>query len=531
MSSSKEGTPIIKARTEVIEPAGGGRNYNLNRNGAPTSNVMPEDPFAGVYGDHGILEPPYNLEWLSTRPDESNILPQCIQAMACNIDGFGYTLNLRQPDAIDPDGDGEYPPEVEAEKARINAFFDFCNPNISYDEIRRRTRIDLESTGNAYWEIVRDGKGEPCWIEPVPAYTVRLTKLEDEPVDVEIPYFDEKGNLTTEPYKQRFRFFVQERSGKKVWFKQFGDPRRISAKDGRALGESEKDVEATEIIHFKIYSAGTSYGVPRWIGNLPSLLGSRATEEINLDYLNNGTVPPLALMVSGILAEDTIDKIQQFVNDGKAGARKFNKILVVEARPATTPMPGAGAPKAELKFEHLSDAQQKDALFVEYDRGNREKLRGAFRLPPIYIGQSDDYTKATADESKKVAEEQVFGPERAAHDFVINRLLFPALNVKYWTYKSLAPVRDDTETIGGLLPAFAAAGMTVRECRALMQDILHRDLKLPKNAGGDAWLDMPMQIFLAQAGQASSEDEPVAKMVGILRKVSERMNEEDGELY
>jgi len=252
---------------------------------------------------------------------------------------------------------------------------------------------------------------------------------------------------------------------------------------------------------------------------------------LNLDYLNNGTVPPLALMVSGILAADTIEKIQQFVNDGKTGARKFNKILVVEARPATNPMPGSAPPKAELKFEHLSDAQTKDALFIEYDKGNRDKLRGAFRLPPIYVGQSDDYTKATADESKKVAEEQIFGPERAAHDFVINRLLFPALNVKYWLYKSLAPVRDDTESIGGLLPAFASAGMTVRECRALMQDILHRDLKLPEGAGGEEWLDMPMQIFLAQAGMASAADEPVEKMVGILRKVNERMNEEDGEIY
>lgn len=512
------------ARTTIIK-AGPDRAFPL-----AASNVMPDDPFAGQYGD-GILEPPYNLEWLSTRPDESNILPQCIQAMACNVDGFGYTLEPRDAKSVDPDGDGVYPPEVERERARINAFFDFCNPNISYAEIRRRTRIDIESTGNAYWEIVRDGKGEPCWIEPVPSYTVRLTKLEDDPVEVEIPYFDENGALKTEPYRQRFRFYVQERGGKKVWFKQFGDPRRISARDGKPLKDNENGPAATEVIHFKLYNPATPYGVPRWIGNLPSLLGSRTTEEINLDYLNNGTVPPLALLVSGVLANDTIEKIQEFVNDGKNGGHKFNRFLVVEAAPPATPVPGTAAPKAEIKFEHLSDAQQKDALFVEYDRGNRDKLRGAFRLPPIYVGQSDDYTKATAGESIKVAEEQVFAPERAAHDFVINRLLFPALGVKYWKYRTLAPVRDDMETIGQLLPAFSAAGMTVRECRALMQDILHRSLKLPNGTGSGEWLDMPMQVFLSQAARAAADEEPVEKFVNIMRKVNERMNEEENELY
>lgn len=519
----------MQARTTVIQ--GGDAPRHVNRNGAATSNVMPEDPFAGQYGGSGIIEPPYNLEWLSARPDESNILPQCIQAMACNVEGFGYTLEVRDPQSVDPDGDGKYPPEVDAENAKIRAFFDFCNPVMSYDEIRRRTRIDLESTGNAFWEIVRDGKGEPCWIEPVVAYTMRLTKLDDDPVEVMIQYFDAAGKLANDPYRQRFRRFVQERSGRKMWFKQFGDPRRISSIDGHIMREDEQGREATEIIHFKLYNPATPYGVPRWIGNLPSLLGSRISEEINLDYLNNGTIPPLALLVSGILADDTIQKIQDFINAGKGGSRKNNKILLVEARPAAQSMPGSPPPKAELKVEHLSDAQQKDALFVEYDKGNRDKIRSAFRLPPIYIGQSEDYTKATADESKKVAEEQVFAPERTAHDFVINRLLFPAMGVKYWRYKTLSPARDDTETLGKLLPSFAQAGMTVRECRDLMKDMLHRDLKLPEGANEDQWLDLPMAIYLAQTQGMQGDEGAVEKMVSVLKQVNERMEAEEDELY
>ena len=45
----------------------------------PSSMRLVEDPFAGQYGD-GILEPPYDLEFLARLPEYSNILSQCIEA-------------------------------------------------------------------------------------------------------------------------------------------------------------------------------------------------------------------------------------------------------------------------------------------------------------------------------------------------------------------------------------------------------------------------------------------------------------------
>ena len=71
----------------------------------------------------------------------------------------------------------------------------------------------------------------------------------------------------------------------------------------------------------------------------------------------------------------------------------------------------------------------KDSLFDNYDKTNREKIRSSFRLPPLFVRLTSDYTYATARESREVAEEQVFGSERVDHDFVINRLLFPAMRV------------------------------------------------------------------------------------------------------
>ena len=41
----------------------------------------------------------------------------------------------------------------------------------------------------------------------------------------------------------------------------------------------------------------------------------------------------------------------------------------------------------------------------------------SFRLPPIFVGITSDYTRATASESREVAEEQVFEPERVNPSF------------------------------------------------------------------------------------------------------------------
>ena len=86
--------------------------------------------------------------------------------------------------------------------------------------------------------------------------------------------------------RRRFRRFVQVFEGQLVYFKEFGDPRIVSRKTGRAFpsvaeltGANPDDGPATEMLHFAIHNPRSSYGVPRWIGNLPSVLGSRQSEE------------------------------------------------------------------------------------------------------------------------------------------------------------------------------------------------------------------------------------------------------------
>jgi len=424
----------------------------------PVSRKMSSDPFASYYAD-GILEPPYDLDWLSQLPEHSNILSQCVEAMEVNIDGFGFTL---EP-AFDFEAENE---DARNERKTIEHFFEFCNPELPYSQLRRRVRRDLEVLGNAYWEVIRDGKGDIVWLEHIEGHTMRLTALDKDYTDVEyIIRDDASSELQRYPSKKRFRRFIQIRDGQKVYFKEFGDPRLISARTGRA---EDDGTCATEIIHFKLYCPYSPYGVPRWIGNWLAVTGSRQAEEVN------------------------------------RGRKSFNKILIIEAAPYGEALPGTVQSPAHVRFQPVSDAQQKDSLFDNYDKTNREKIRSSFRLPPIFVGLTSEYTRATARESREVAEEQVFGPERADHDFVINRLLFPAMGVKFWKYKSLPPKVNDFEIMSNVLDTFSKCGLTVRELRAEISRLLNHPLEVIDEDSG--WLDLPLQIYLSKLQYGGSNN-------------------------
>lgn len=478
----------------------------------PSSLKMTEDPFAGQYGD-SVTEPPYSLDFLAQLMEHSNVLSQCVSAMETNIDGFGF--RLVPIGKADPENDGEYTKEADEERRRVENFFKYCNPDLPYAQIRRRTRRDLESTGNGYWEIIRDAEGGISWIEHVESHTMRLTPLDRRPTEVKVRIRDDEENLyREETYPKRFRRFVQIRNGAKVYFKEFGDPRAVDSATGRVLGEEEMNgadggntVPATEILHFKIYSPQSQYGVPRWIGNLLAALGSRQAEEVNYEYFENNTVPPLALLVSGKLGDNTVKRIQDFVDDHMRGRKGFHKMLVVEASPSYEAMPGAPVPKVAIQFQPLSDAQQKDALFDNYDKTNREKIRSSFRLPPIYVGLTSDYTRATAHESRGIAEEQVFSPEREDHDFVINRVLFPVMGVRFWEYKSQAPDTTDIDVMSQALDVFCRCGLTVREAREEIGRLLNRTLTVPEEINAD-YLDLPLSVYLERlrAGARQTEE-------------------------
>lgn len=502
-----------------------------------------------AWADAGAIAPPYDPESMAEIFEISNSLRPNVDAYAVNIDGFGHhfepAIDLEQEDSdqviadamfleriheMESEGsevDDDYasiadPTDDEiadrkkklervarVEKARLTAFFDFAAQDQSFPSLRKKTRQDLETTGQAYWEVLRNKKGKIARFVYIPAWTMRLCKLIPEPVQVQEPYRISPIKLGKINVRRKFRKYVQILDdGARTYFKEFGDPRIVSRQTGRVYrdqaefkAKAEKDdTSANEVIHFKIHSSRSPYGIPRWTGAAVSALGSRASEEVNYLYFENKAVPPLAILVSGgRLATKAHKEIEDFIENRIKGKRNFHKILLIEAvGPASKD--GATPQRPVIEIKPLMDAMLKDALFQNYDMNNIDKVGSSFRLPRLLRGEARDFNRATAEASLRYAEAQIFQPERDDFDYFINWKLMPLINATYWRFRSNSPIATDPQILGKLVVEMVKHGvLTPHEGRMLAGDIFNREFTVLH----EAWTKQPITFTLAgiQTGQ------------------------------
>jgi capsid portal protein len=229
--------------------------------------------------------------------------------------------------------------------------------------------------------------------------------------------------------------------------------------------------------------------VPRWVGALLAVLGSRQMEEVNYLYFENKSVPPLALLISGgRLSESSVPRIERFIEENLKGKTNFHKILILEAEG------GQGENRARIELRPLTDAQQQDALFQVYDERNIDKVGGAFRLPRLLRGESKDFNRATAESALRFAEDQVFQPERDEFDYLINRKLLADMGIRFWRFRSQTPVTRDPERMTAMVEKLVRVGvLTPEEGRFLAGDIFNREFRKI----GDDWTKRPITLTLA----------------------------------
>ena len=501
----------------------------------PVSRPGGEDLMA-AFAAAGAIEPPYDPEALCLLMEHSNALRQNVDSYATNIDGFGHRLEpaidfdaddadqrvadaiyierlaardrgeIAEAEALEPTDEevAERKRELQrlarVERARLESFFDFCCFDHSFVDLRRRTRQDLEVTGNAFWEVLRDGRGGVARLVYVPSYSVRLLPIDREPVEVEDRVRVSPVTFDAVTARRRLRSYVQVQGAERIYFKSFGDPRIISRTTGRVFEDVEALVEAdpgdgaaTELVHFAIHSPRSPYGVPRWVGTLLAVLGSRQMEEVNFLYFENKSVPPLALLVSGgRLSEASVPRIERFIEENLKGKANFHKILILEAEGGGT---GSGdAARAKIELRPLTDAQQQDALFQVYDERNIDKVGSAFRLPKLLRGESRDFNRATAESALRFAEDQVFQPERDEFDFLMNRQLLADMGIRFWRFRSQTPVTRDPERMTNMVEKLVRVGvLTPEEGRFLAGDIFNREFRKI----GDDWTKRPITLTLA----------------------------------
>lgn len=488
----------------------------------------------------GALIPPYDPARLYKLFEQVTSLRPNVDAYVTNIESFGHhftpsiDLASEESDMLIADSilyeranaDGIENPlaakvlqptqeEVDARKEqlritarlefiKLKSFFAFVCPSMSFTELRRQTRQDLEVTGNAYWEVVRNGLGEIVDVYYSSPMYIRLMPLDKDPCTIE-----ERIKVTDITWKERkrrhyYRRFLLYVTGQEVqYFKEFGDKRIVSRQTGKyyesleELEEKEPDAEpATEIIHFKLHTPSSPYGVPRWIACLPAALGSRELEEVNYGFFKSNTVPPLALLCSGgRLGKGVATRIEDFIEEHIKGTKGMNRILVLEAEGQK--VPGESGPKAipKLQFVPLRDAQQQDAVFQNYDSRSEDKIGKSFRLPRILRGDDSQLNKATAWASLKFADEQIFEPERETFDEYINRKLLTDMQVSFWSFRSNAPIVRDPEKMVEMLERLVKVGILLpREAREICADIFNRAF----TDISEEWTNKPLPFVLGQ---------------------------------
>lgn len=524
-----------------------------------------------IFRKSQAVEPPFPPDVLVKLFEHSNALRQNVDAYAVNIDGHGH----RFEPVIDPESDdafetvrdaiffeklaekqtgleeddeldlGELVSDIEVtdaevekrlesieremslEKSILESHFDFSTVEESFVSLRRRTRTDIEIQGGGAWEVIRDDRGRPVQYNYLPAFTIRLMKA-SEPIEVELRVKRTPITFEVVTVRRRFRRFVQAFQNSAVWFKEYGDPRVISSKTGKVYeseeamnsADGEEDAKpATELLYFRIHSPRTPYGVPRWIGNLLSILGSRQAEEVNFLYFDNKSVPPLVITVSGgRLSQQSHKKLEDYIKTRIKGRKNFHQVLILEAdemQPGTLDKNATG--RMQIKVEPLTMAIHNDALFQNYDERNIDKVGMGFRLPRMLRGDIRDFNRATADAALGFAESQVFAPERHDFDWMINREILPALKIKYWRFVSNSPSTRDPFDLGEIVASFVTASiLTPEEGRELAEAIFNRNFaKLD-----ELWTKIPPDLL--KSGILPDGEEPM------LAPGEEEPEEDDG---
>jgi len=497
----------------------GSKIIEVKADGEPTSSkALPTDPFSALIESNQVLDPPFDIFTLSMLPENNTEMTPCIDAMTVNIGGYGQRFVPR----LKKESLKELPvvlsSEVMREKIKLENFFMYATKE-SFTRFRAKQDRDLEITGNSYMEVIRNVSGNIQGFTHLPSYQMRLGVIEEDTHLIDRPILELQEDLSVKVVEiqeyRRFRKYVQARttssggsttfSAKVVWFKEFGDARNYDSETGNEIKEDDdipRSKYANELIHRTIYCGRSPYGLPRYIGNLLSIFGDRASEEINFITFKNNNIPSMIVAVSnGQLTEDTIDRMKDFVETQVQGSGNYSKFLILEAEGAEE---GEEGGQVKIEIKPLTQEQHSDALFQAYSKNNQDKVRRVWRLPPIFVGRSDDYTRATAESSRRLADEQIFGPERDEFDAFMNRDIFPAMGVRYHKFKSNSPnTTDNTQLVKILASAEKTGGMTPAIGRMILEDVLNAELPVVSEE-----VDQNVPFSLTMAEKVKNQADP-----------------------
>ena len=492
-----------RVRTSGVKVSASAFSTGKKRN--DVSRQIDSDDSYFMQGTSGVIEPPYEISRLDTIYGQSSMLPQCVESMKVNVASNGIRVVARAEGV-----------EIEdAERLTLQSFIDSANLEESLSSVQGKLVHNYEKYGFGFYEVIRNRRGTPTLIKNAKSATTRLIKADKERVQVTINVARGGSRSRVKEFRT-FRKYVQQVGAAKVYYKEFGDPRVMSYKTGK-YETTENKVDsgdrATEILHRRQISED-AYGTPRWISQLPNILGSRESEEVNLRYFEDNTVPPILLSVSGgRLTRQSYIELKELVETQGLGRDRQNQMILIEAVGESQDIDGK-ASSVSVKVDKLTDARQSDGLFKEYDSRNADKVRSSFRLPPGLVGMSQEATFASNNVAMYMAETQVFVPERRDHDEFLNKRFVnhpKGLNLQTVKLESKGPtITNPDQIVKVLTAANVMGGVTPRSSIELINEAMQLSLPQYPGIGVDGyeeWMDKPITIGMREilANQQTGE--------------------------
>ena len=267
---------IIKATVFSVDP------NDIKK--SSSSQILDEHDIAAIGLEGKIVEPPLSMSELALLPEYSTELTQITQKIATGINGFGWRITPHE--GLTNELKEKFKEQIAKEHEHLTSLFEHPNPKETFTGLSKQMQIEKKTTGNSYWELVPATTAPRLYscINRINSGTIRITKADRSFTRMPVKFLKQDFSLGIKFFPVKFRRFVQIVNRKKVYFKEFGDPRIIDRRTGEVSDEKlSSKYRANELLHWLTPSLrNTPYGMPEYTGNIISIKGSRQAGETNI---------------------------------------------------------------------------------------------------------------------------------------------------------------------------------------------------------------------------------------------------------
>ena len=316
------------------------------------------------------------------------------------------------------------------------------NPEMSFCDLMEATIIALESTGNAYWEIVTDSSGRPVEIYPL------LSHLVEPVID------NKKKKLVGYLYRVTIN----------------GQPKDIK-------------FDLDEVVHFKYYNPLSDIqGHPKLLAAQKTIFVEKSAQEHLESFFENGAVPGGVLMTDYRLTDQDYQRILRRWEQAHRGSKKHYRVAILEQG---------------MQYKDIA-INIRDAEMINIKKLDREEILGVLGVPLSMVGLREGANYATMQFERRVFWEDTILPKAEKVAAVINRKLIPRFKVKkvkfIFDYNHIGALRESLETRARVARMLTDGGiLTINEVR---RELFNK----PKVEWGDTWFQ-PLNLAPVTSGR------------------------------